>query len=436
MRLAAAGHGSCSTPTSRAPISRRWTLARHRAHRLRAPRRALGRAARRAPPHPRRPQPRVAPPGQRGRRCSASRRSPRGGPIAAAAARLALVMLNRSFYALLCGSRGVARRPPESACTRIHHAVGAASIPAGLADACSRNGSALSAGVRLRGRLDCCARGCAAASPHGAPGAPAVLRRLAEAGVFIQIGANDGKQRTTSRRSSARAVGAASWSSRSRDVFERLRANYGDLDGVALENVAIADREGTCISYVSPEAGRTAARRWSDMFGSLSPDRRSRRRRCPTPRTGRADRDDRGAFAQLRVAVPPPRDRAPRPARRSTPRAHDYEILRQLDFERLRPRVLVYEYCHLRPRAARRVGRAPRGARLSDDGRGPRHVGRRRARPRRADPARGASCESAAPRSPRPSCELVEASRTEPDDGPPPPSTASPTTSTSSAPSG
>ncbi len=64
-------------------------------------------------------------------------------PVAAAGAAAALVMLNRPFYALLLRRRGAGQAAAGVGLHAIHHAVGAASIPAGLADGVlSRNGSA------------------------------------------------------------------------------------------------------------------------------------------------------------------------------------------------------------------------------------------------------------------------------------------------------
>ena len=61
-------------------------------------------------------------------------------PAAVAASAAAMVMLNRSFYALLLRRRGAGQAAAGVGLHAIHHAVGAASIPAGLADAFSRNG--------------------------------------------------------------------------------------------------------------------------------------------------------------------------------------------------------------------------------------------------------------------------------------------------------
>jgi GT2 family glycosyltransferase len=61
-------------------------------------------------------------------------------PFAVAGSAAALVMLNRSFYSLLLRRRGAGQAAAGIGLHAIHHAVGAASIPAGLADAFSRDG--------------------------------------------------------------------------------------------------------------------------------------------------------------------------------------------------------------------------------------------------------------------------------------------------------
>jgi GT2 family glycosyltransferase len=62
-------------------------------------------------------------------------------PAIALGSAVALVSLNRSFYALLLRRRGAAQAAAGVGLHAIHHAVGAASIPAGLAEVAIRNGS-------------------------------------------------------------------------------------------------------------------------------------------------------------------------------------------------------------------------------------------------------------------------------------------------------
>ena len=61
-------------------------------------------------------------------------------PAVALGSAAALVSLNRSFYALLLRRRGAAQAAAGVGLHAIHHAVGAASIPAGLAEVAVRNG--------------------------------------------------------------------------------------------------------------------------------------------------------------------------------------------------------------------------------------------------------------------------------------------------------
>ena len=53
-------------------------------------------------------------------------------PAPAAAAALTLLALNRSSTACFCAGAAPSRRLPASGCTRMHHAVGAASVPVGI----------------------------------------------------------------------------------------------------------------------------------------------------------------------------------------------------------------------------------------------------------------------------------------------------------------
>ncbi len=166
---------------------------------------------------------------------------------------------------------------------------------------------------------------------------------------FIEIGANDGVRGDhlapfiRSRRWSGVMVEPVP------HVFERLRRNYGDLDRVALENVAIADRDGRLPFYhlvPAREAGAAGGDQvWSDAFGSFSRDavlrtaaaypgldRRLERMEVPCLSFESLCRRHRVDRLDLLVI---------------DTEGYDAEILRQIDFGVHRPRVLVYEYCHL-----------------------------------------------------------------------------------------
>jgi FkbM family methyltransferase len=141
-------------------------------------------------------------------------------------------------------------------------------------------------------------------------------------------------------------------------VFARLERNYAEVAGVALENAAIADRDGTIpFYYPAPpdDDEREGLPDWYDGIGSLSRD----------------------AVLSHAAHIPDLERRVVRVEVRSLTYAslcrahgldlvdlllldtegHDWEILRAIDFPQQPPRLLVYEHFHLPP-AERRACRA------------------------------------------------------------------------------
>jgi FkbM family methyltransferase len=140
-----------------------------------------------------------------------------------------------------------------------------------------------------------------------------------------------------------------------RDYFEALRAAYGDLPMVRLENVAIAEEEGERDFYrLAPGVDPTEHGQHEALaqLGSLRPDRMTdlwdrherhpeakefwhqhrtvEKVRCSTfhqlvERHGLGDVD----LLQLDTE------------------GYDYEILRTIEFSRMRPRFIRYEHVHL-----------------------------------------------------------------------------------------
>jgi FkbM family methyltransferase len=105
---------------------------------------------------------------------------------------------------------------------------------------------------------------------------PRVLRAFARRypkAFFVEIGANDGEQHYPLRP----LILSCEWSGIMVEpvayVFERLGRNYGHLDRIALENVAIGDRDPTLPFYSVSEPGTDERDRlsdWYDGVGSFS----------------------------------------------------------------------------------------------------------------------------------------------------------------------
>jgi FkbM family methyltransferase len=106
--------------------------------------------------------------------------------------------------------------------------------------------------------------------------APRLLRAFADSypeAFFVEIGSNDGEQHDHLRP----IVLSYPWSGIMVEpvpyVFERLRRNYEELPRIALDKVAIADRDGSLPFYhLAPasEEERDRLPSWYDAVGSLS----------------------------------------------------------------------------------------------------------------------------------------------------------------------
>jgi FkbM family methyltransferase len=96
--------------------------------------------------------------------------------------------------------------------------------------------------------------------------------RAHPAAVFVQIGANDGEQRDPLRAH----IADRSWSGVMVEpipyVFERLQANYGGHPRIQLENVAIADTDGTRPLYYLPQSSDEHLPQWYDALASFRPE--------------------------------------------------------------------------------------------------------------------------------------------------------------------
>lgn len=182
---------------------------------------------------------------------------------------------------------------------------------------------------------------------------PALLEAFAAAhprAVFVEIGANDGKQHDFLRPH----ILAREWRGVMVEpvpyVFERLRRNYGDIDRVALENLAIADRDGTAPFYHLAEADgheREQLPSWYDGIGSFSREavlghsakiadlpRRLVQREVPTLTFATlCERHDLDRVDLLLIDA----------------EGYDHELLRQIDLDAAGVRLLIYEHFHLSP---------------------------------------------------------------------------------------
>ena len=129
-------------------------------------------------------------------------------------------------------------------------------------------------------------------------------------------------------------------------VFERLRRNYAHVDRVTLENAAISDHDGLLTFYFFEEAigsDRSRVPEQYHLLGSASRDVLLRHIDVP-------DRERRIVSEQLPCMTFDTLCRRHAIERIDVlvvdAEGHDCKIVRQMDFARLRPRILAYEDVH------------------------------------------------------------------------------------------
>lgn len=203
---------------------------------------------------------------------------------------------------------------------------------------------------------------------------PRLLRAFAAAyphAFFIEVGSNDGAQHDHLRP----FILSHSWSGIMVEpvpyVFERLRHNYGAIERVTLENVAIADRDGTVSFHHLREAGddeRASLPEWYDGIGSFSrdvilghvkeiPDIAERLVRAEVPSLTFESLCRKHAVCEIDLLL-------------IDTEGHDWEIVCGIDLERRRPRLLIFEHFHLpaRESMARRAHLSRHGYEVLEEG--------------------------------------------------------------------
>jgi len=181
----------------------------------------------------------------------------------------------------------------------------------------------------------------------------ALLRAFADrypTAVFVEIGSNDGEQHDHLRPH----ILGLSWSGVMVEpvpyVFERLVRNYGHLERVRLENAAVGETDGHRDFFYLQDASQAERRSmpsWYDGVGSFS------RESVLSHARHIADIEERIVCRQV-----PTITFESLCARHHLDRidllvidteGYDWEIIRRIDLEARRPRLLVYEHYHLSP---------------------------------------------------------------------------------------
>jgi FkbM family methyltransferase len=180
---------------------------------------------------------------------------------------------------------------------------------------------------------------------------PAIVRAFARAypaARFVQVGANDGEQQDPLNRMIRRCAWRGVLVEPIPYVFERLAKNCASNPRLKLENVALADRDGTLTLYhlrrvEDPRAERLPV--WYDALGSFSkdvvlkhksyiPDIESRIVRSEVPCVTFDTLYHRYGIERLDLL-------------HTDTEGYDYELLRHAALERVRPKLVIYEHHHL-----------------------------------------------------------------------------------------
>lgn len=176
----------------------------------------------------------------------------------------------------------------------------------------------------------------------------AVFGRAYPQAYFLQVGANDGALYDPLRREILRRNWHGIMIEPVPDVFERLAANYDGYSRIALENVAVAAEEGERPFYhlrrvADPRAENLPV--WYGALGSfhkevilshrdLIPDIEGRLvTRNVQCRTINSLCDKHGVVRADLIQI--------------DTEGHDYEVIKLIDFDRLKPRLVLYEHHHL-----------------------------------------------------------------------------------------
>jgi FkbM family methyltransferase len=213
--------------------------------------------------------------------------------------------------------------------------------------------------------------------------------------LFVEVGSNDGLQHDPLRPFIVDREWRGIMVEPVPYVFERLRRTYEANPRIAIENVAIADRDASLPFYYLREAAldeRAVLPGWYDGIGSFSlqtvlshsrhiPDIEHRVIAGEVPCLTFESLCEKHGVQQLDLLL-------------IDTEGYDREVLRGIDLERWSPRLLVFEHYHLSPgdRSACTAQLAEAGYELLSEGfdtwcLGPRATDRVRAQWRRLRPA-------------------------------------------------
>lgn len=163
---------------------------------------------------------------------------------------------------------------------------------------------------------------------------------------FVQIGSNDGKKHDPIYKSATQYTWHGVMVEPVPYVFERLQRNYRAVARVTLENVAVADVSGSMpFYYVKQAEDDSTLPDWYDELGSFKkevilkhsdrvPDLESRLVRVDVPCVTFGELCERNGIVDLDLI-------------HMDTEGYDFELIKSIDFDRWRPKLLIYEHKHL-----------------------------------------------------------------------------------------
>jgi len=218
----------------------------------------------------------------------------------------------------------------------------------------TRGRTALRSARRIWRRSGAVARGAIAVlgRPYLGPPAPEPLGPVLDVfgksyprAFFIQVGSNDADMLDPLRRQILGRQWSGIMIEPVPDIFERLQRKYSGKPGLVFENVAIADRDGTTELYYLPHSADAELPPWYDALASLRKDVILKHEKFIH------DIEQRVATMQVPCltfnSLCVKHGVSSADLIQIDTEGYDYEIIKQIDLSRLRPKLLMFEHLHM-----------------------------------------------------------------------------------------
>ncbi|HET9733607.1 MAG TPA: FkbM family methyltransferase [Acidimicrobiales bacterium] len=171
--------------------------------------------------------------------------------------------------------------------------------------------------------------------------------RCFPAAFFVQVGSNDGMKLDPLRRHILRRPWSGIMIEPLPYVFEQLASQYRDHPRIALENVAVADHDGTAELFYLPQSADPSLPDWYDALATFRkdvllkhsefiPDIAERISSVEVPCSTFESICARHSVARIDLI-------------QIDTEGYDFEVIKLIDLERYRPKLVMFEHLHLGP---------------------------------------------------------------------------------------